>query len=90
MHQYWPLYDVYCFFLQVKIWDDRKPIPLSILKPHDGQPVYSVAFLTAPEHPNHINLITAVCSLMYLVCVDVRLDLSSSSPCRTFLCLFSY
>ncbi|XP_039791262.1 enhancer of mRNA-decapping protein 4-like isoform X2 [Panicum virgatum] len=43
----------------VKIWDDRKPVPLSILKPHDGQAVYSVAFLTAPERPNHINLITA-------------------------------
>jgi hypothetical protein len=46
--------------LQVKIWDDRKAAPLSILKPHDGQAVCSVAFLTAPEHPNHINLITAV------------------------------
>ncbi|CAD6242619.1 unnamed protein product [Miscanthus lutarioriparius] len=43
----------------VKIWDDRKQVPLSIFKPHDGQPVYSVAFLTAPERPNHINLITA-------------------------------
>ncbi|KAG2661176.1 enhancer of mRNA-decapping protein 4-like isoform X5 [Panicum virgatum] len=43
----------------VKIWDDRKPVPLSILTPHDGQAVYSVAFLTAPERPNHINLITA-------------------------------
>ncbi|KAF8729618.1 hypothetical protein HU200_017566 [Digitaria exilis] len=43
----------------VKIWDDRKSAPLSILKPHDGQAVYSVAFLTAPERPNHINLITA-------------------------------
>ncbi|XP_062220161.1 enhancer of mRNA-decapping protein 4-like [Phragmites australis] len=43
----------------VKIWDDRKTVPLSILKPHDGQAVYSVAFLTAPEHPNHINLITS-------------------------------
>ncbi|WVZ99846.1 LOW QUALITY PROTEIN: hypothetical protein U9M48_045087, partial [Paspalum notatum var. saurae] len=43
----------------VKIWDDRRPVPLSILKPHDGQAVYLVAFLTAPEHPNHINLITA-------------------------------
>ncbi|XP_051192930.1 enhancer of mRNA-decapping protein 4 isoform X2 [Lolium perenne] len=43
----------------VKIWDDRKPVPLSILKPHDGQAVYSVAFLTAPERPHHINLITA-------------------------------
>ncbi|CAM0944463.1 unnamed protein product [Alopecurus aequalis] len=43
----------------VKIWDDRKSVPLSILKPHDGQAVYSVAFLTAPERPHHINLITA-------------------------------
>ncbi|KAL6912214.1 hypothetical protein ACP4OV_001019 [Aristida adscensionis] len=43
----------------VKIWDDRKQVPLSILKPHDGQAVYSVAFLTAPERPSHINLITA-------------------------------
>ncbi|KAM0850199.1 hypothetical protein ACQ4PT_053228 [Festuca glaucescens] len=43
----------------VKIWDDRKPVPLSILKPHEGQAVYSVAFLTAPERPHHINLITA-------------------------------
>ncbi|AQK74416.1 Enhancer of mRNA-decapping protein 4 [Zea mays] len=43
----------------VKIWDDRKQVPLSIFKPHDGQAVYSVAFLTAPERPNHINLITA-------------------------------
>uniref|UniRef100_A0A0D9VKE5 Enhancer of mRNA-decapping protein 4 WD40 repeat region domain-containing protein n=1 Tax=Leersia perrieri TaxID=77586 RepID=A0A0D9VKE5_9ORYZ len=43
----------------VKIWDDRKQVALSILKPHDGQAVYSVAFLTAPEHPDHINLVTA-------------------------------
>ncbi|KAF0904308.1 hypothetical protein E2562_033277 [Oryza meyeriana var. granulata] len=43
----------------VKIWDDRKSVPLSVLKPHDGQAVYSVSFLTAPDHPQHINLITA-------------------------------
>ncbi|XP_024311085.1 enhancer of mRNA-decapping protein 4 isoform X2 [Brachypodium distachyon] len=43
----------------VKIWDDRKSVPLSVLKPHDGQAVYSVAFLTAPDRPNHINLITS-------------------------------
>ncbi|KAL6909893.1 hypothetical protein ACP4OV_001552 [Aristida adscensionis] len=43
----------------VKIWDDRRAVPLSVLKPHDGQPVYSVSFLTAPERPNHINLVTA-------------------------------
>lgn len=55
--------NVYWFILQVKVWDDRKLAPLSILKPHDGQAVYSVAFLTAPERPHHINLITAVCTL---------------------------
>ena len=66
MHLYWPFYDVYCLSLQVKIWDDRKQVPLSIFKPHDGQAVYSVAFLTAPERPNHINLITAVRSLIYM------------------------
>ncbi|KAL5225959.1 hypothetical protein ABZP36_012598 [Zizania latifolia] len=43
----------------VKIWDDCKSVPLSVLKPHDGQAVYSVSFLTAPEHPQHINLITS-------------------------------
>uniref|UniRef100_A0A0A9D7F3 Enhancer of mRNA-decapping protein 4 C-terminal domain-containing protein n=1 Tax=Arundo donax TaxID=35708 RepID=A0A0A9D7F3_ARUDO len=43
----------------VKIWDDRRAIPLSVLKPHDGHAVYSVSFITAPERPNHINLVTA-------------------------------
>ncbi|KAJ3694750.1 hypothetical protein LUZ60_000127 [Juncus effusus] len=43
----------------VKIWDDRKSVPLATLRPHDGQPVNSVAFLTAPETPSHINLVTA-------------------------------
>ncbi|KAL6596607.1 hypothetical protein ACP70R_047250 [Stipagrostis hirtigluma subsp. patula] len=43
----------------VKIWDDRRAVPLSVLKPHEGQAVYSVSFLTAPERPNHINLVTA-------------------------------
>ena len=45
---------------QVKIWEDRKPLPLSVLKPHDGNPVNSVTFLTAPHRPDHIVLITAV------------------------------
>ena len=80
MHQTWPCYDVYCFCLQVKIWDDRKPVPLSILKPHDSQAVYSVAFLTAPERPNHINLITAVRGHMLFASVDERPDHPSSSP----------
>ncbi|XBI08994.1 hypothetical protein VPH35_136645 [Triticum aestivum] len=43
----------------VKIWDDRRTVPLSVMKPHDGKAVYSVSFLTAPEQPNHINLVTA-------------------------------
>ncbi|XP_047073133.1 enhancer of mRNA-decapping protein 4-like isoform X1 [Lolium rigidum] len=43
----------------VKIWDDRRASPLSVIKPHDGKAVYSVSFLTAPEQPNHINLVTA-------------------------------
>ncbi|KAM0917647.1 hypothetical protein ACQ4PT_009129 [Festuca glaucescens] len=43
----------------VKIWDDRRAVPLSVIKPHDGKAVYSVSFLTAPEQPNHINLVTA-------------------------------
>ncbi|ONK79287.1 uncharacterized protein A4U43_C01F4840 [Asparagus officinalis] len=43
----------------VKIWDDRKTVPLVTLRPHDGQPVSSVAFLTSPHRPDHIVLITA-------------------------------
>ncbi|XP_048236001.1 enhancer of mRNA-decapping protein 4 isoform X2 [Ricinus communis] len=42
----------------VKIWEDRKAVPLAILRPHDGNPVNSVAFLTAPDRPDHIVLIT--------------------------------
>ncbi|KAJ6848018.1 enhancer of mRNA-decapping protein 4-like [Iris pallida] len=43
----------------VKIWDDRKAVPLVVLRPHEGQPVSSVAFLTSPLSPEHIVLITA-------------------------------
>ncbi|MQL78335.1 hypothetical protein Taro_010770 [Colocasia esculenta] len=43
----------------VKIWEDRKVMPLVTLRPHDGQPVNSVSFLTAPHRPDHIVLITA-------------------------------
>ncbi|XP_078443223.1 enhancer of mRNA-decapping protein 4-like [Wolffia australiana] len=43
----------------VKIWDDRKSTPLVTLRPHDGQPVNCVSFLTAPHRPDHILLITA-------------------------------
>ncbi|XP_043688476.1 enhancer of mRNA-decapping protein 4-like isoform X2 [Telopea speciosissima] len=43
----------------VKIWEDRKALPPVVLRPYDGQPVNSVTFLTAPNRPDHINLITA-------------------------------
>lgn len=43
----------------VKIWDDRRMLPLVTLRPHDGQPVNCVAFLTASHRPDHIILITA-------------------------------
>ncbi|XVF03563.1 hypothetical protein REPUB_Repub05bG0004500 [Reevesia pubescens] len=42
----------------IKIWDDRKTVPLTVLRPHDGQPVYSATFLNAPHRPDHILLIT--------------------------------
>ncbi|KAK4759696.1 hypothetical protein SAY87_022827 [Trapa incisa] len=42
----------------VKIWEDRRPVPLIVLKPHDGRPVSSVTFLVAPHRPDHIVLIT--------------------------------
>lgn len=42
----------------IKIWDERKAVPLTVLRPHDGQPVYSATFLDAPHRPDHIILIT--------------------------------
>ncbi|XP_009602017.1 enhancer of mRNA-decapping protein 4-like [Nicotiana tomentosiformis] len=42
----------------IKIWEDRKPLPIAILRPHDGNPVNSATFLTAPQRPDHIILIT--------------------------------
>ncbi|XP_022723655.1 enhancer of mRNA-decapping protein 4-like isoform X4 [Durio zibethinus] len=42
----------------VKIWEDRKALPLAVLRPHDGHPVNSATFLTAPHRPDHIVLIT--------------------------------
>lgn len=44
----------------MKIWEERKATPLAVLRPHDGKPVNSVTFLTAPHRPDHIVLITAV------------------------------
>ncbi|CAL5341539.1 unnamed protein product [Camellia sinensis] len=43
----------------IKIWEDRRAQPLVVLRPHDGQPVNSVTFLTGPHHPDHIILVTA-------------------------------
>ncbi|XP_058076857.1 uncharacterized protein LOC131225345 [Magnolia sinica] len=43
---------------QVKIWEDRKALPLLTLRPHDDEPINSVTFLTVPHHPDHIVLIT--------------------------------
>ncbi|KAF9588399.1 hypothetical protein IFM89_009414 [Coptis chinensis] len=43
----------------VKIWEDRKALPLAVLRPHDGLPVNSATFLTAPHSPEHIILVTA-------------------------------
>ncbi|CAN4097145.1 unnamed protein product [Withania somnifera] len=42
----------------IKIWEDRKPQPIAILRPHDGNPVNSVTFLAATDRPDHIILIT--------------------------------
>ncbi|GLU23980.1 hypothetical protein SLE2022_399540 [Rubroshorea leprosula] len=42
----------------IKIWEDHKAVPLVVLRPHDGQPVYLASFLTAPHRPDHIILIT--------------------------------
>ncbi|XP_024976086.1 enhancer of mRNA-decapping protein 4-like [Cynara cardunculus var. scolymus] len=42
----------------IKIWEDRKQLPIAVLRPHDGLPVNSVTFLTAPHRPDHIILIT--------------------------------
>ncbi|KAL0399059.1 UNVERIFIED_CONTAM: Enhancer of decapping protein 4 [Sesamum radiatum] len=43
---------------QIKIWEDRKALPIAVLRPHDSQPVNSVTFLAAPHRPDHIILIT--------------------------------
>ncbi|KAG0467995.1 hypothetical protein HPP92_017323 [Vanilla planifolia] len=43
----------------VKIWEDRRAMPLATLMPHEGQPVNSVAFLMSPHRPDHITLLTS-------------------------------
>ncbi|GFP90969.1 varicose-related protein [Phtheirospermum japonicum] len=42
----------------IKIWEDRKSLPIAVLRPHDSQPIHSVTFLAAPHRPDHIVLIT--------------------------------
>lgn len=54
---------------QIKIWEDRKLAPLAVLRPHEGQPVCSATFLTAPHRPDHIILITAVYKLVIKFCL---------------------
>ncbi|KAL0915442.1 hypothetical protein M5K25_015860 [Dendrobium thyrsiflorum] len=44
---------------KIKIWEDRKVMPIATLTPHDSHPVSSVAFMTSPERPDHIVLVTA-------------------------------
>ncbi|KAI3876354.1 hypothetical protein MKW92_004441, partial [Papaver armeniacum] len=43
----------------VRIWENGKPSPLAVFRPHDGQPVNSVTFLISPRRPDHVVLITA-------------------------------
>ncbi|KAG2273144.1 hypothetical protein Bca4012_085949 [Brassica carinata] len=42
----------------VKIWKDFMAQPVAVLRPHDGYPVNSSTFVTSPERPDHIILIT--------------------------------
>ncbi|KAJ0263950.1 Varicose-related protein [Hirschfeldia incana] len=42
----------------VKIWQDFKPQPVAVLRPHDGHPVNSATFVTSPERSDHVILIT--------------------------------
>ncbi|PKA55835.1 Enhancer of mRNA-decapping protein 4 [Apostasia shenzhenica] len=44
---------------KIKIWEDRSSTPIAVLSPHDGKPVNSAAFMTSPDRPDHIILITA-------------------------------
>ncbi|KAG0473885.1 hypothetical protein HPP92_015742 [Vanilla planifolia] len=43
----------------VKLWEDCKALPSVTLRPHEGQPVNSVAFLTSPHRPDHNVLLTS-------------------------------
>ncbi|KAK4744078.1 hypothetical protein SAY87_010390 [Trapa incisa] len=43
----------------IKVWGDQKSQPLFVLRPHDGHPVNSATFVTNPQRPDHIILLTA-------------------------------
>eukprot|EP01018_Ginkgo_biloba_P006544 Gb_36346 [translate_table: standard] len=67
----------------VKIWGDKKMLPLATLKPHDGQSVSSVGFLTMPHSPDQMVLFTAgplnqELKLWVYASLDGRLSPSSS------------
>ena len=74
---------------QIKIWDDRKAVPLTVLRPHDGQPVYSATFLDAPHRPDHIILITGVMIAVFsLLDLAIRVSVSRSCFFRVVSCFF--
>ncbi|KAI5080093.1 hypothetical protein GOP47_0005572 [Adiantum capillus-veneris] len=43
----------------VRFWEDCKANPLAVLRPHDGQPVGSVFFLTCDSQPDKVALLTS-------------------------------
>ncbi|KAI4389717.1 hypothetical protein MLD38_001914 [Melastoma candidum] len=43
----------------IKFWEDRKSTLLAVFRPHDGQPVNSAKFITCPDRPDHIVLMTS-------------------------------
>ncbi|MCO5613352.1 hypothetical protein L7F22_067628 [Adiantum nelumboides] len=43
----------------VRIWEDCNKNPLAVLRPHDGQPVGSVFFLTCDSQPDRVALLTS-------------------------------
>ncbi|XWS19259.1 hypothetical protein CRYUN_Cryun31cG0000600 [Craigia yunnanensis] len=68
----------------VKIWEDCKALPLAVLRPHDGHPVNSATFLTAPHRPDHIVLITGNITSVFLLVMwqDIGHCLVSACKCQ--------
>eukprot|EP00249_Psilotum_nudum_P023723 c28961_g1_i2 orf=819-4334(+) len=42
----------------VRIWEEKKLVPVAVLEPHGGQAVNSVAFISSPNNPGCIVLLT--------------------------------